>query len=82
MNSDITAKLKSIIGKYLDNVELSTITVDSHLVNDLGLDSFYIIDLVIDIENEFDISIDNDAISSLKTVQQAIDVIHKELQNK
>ncbi|MCG8374013.1 MAG: phosphopantetheine-binding protein [Balneolales bacterium] len=79
---EIVEKLKPIIQPYLDDISVEEIQSDSHLINDLGLDSFYVIDVVIDIENEFDIAIDNDSISTFETVQQVIDVINQKLAEK
>lgn len=79
MSAKIIEKLKPIIETYLDDVDLETVTPESHLINDLGLDSFFVIDMVIDIENEFDITIDNDAIGTLETVQDVINLINKNI---
>lgn len=81
MSAKIIEKLKPIIETYLDDVDLETVTPESHLINDLGLDSFFVIDMVIDIENEFDISIDNDAIATIETVQDVINLINKNIQD-
>ncbi|MGB0348017.1 MAG: acyl carrier protein, partial [Balneolaceae bacterium] len=77
MSDDIKVKLKEIIVGYLDEDEIDIsqdISPDAHIIEDLGLDSFYIIDLIIDIENEFDIAIENDTIVNLVTVQNVIDL--------
>lgn len=79
MSAKIIEKLKPIIETYLDDVDLEKVTPESHLINDLGLDSFFVIDMVIDIENEFDITIDNDAIGTLETVQDVINLINKNI---
>ncbi|MCR9133004.1 MAG: phosphopantetheine-binding protein [bacterium] len=84
MSSDIVEKLKTIIEPYLDEdeVDIDALTPDSHLIQDLGLDSFYVIDVVIDIENEFDIAIENDQISQFETVGQVVSVIQEKLDKK
>jgi acyl carrier protein len=82
--NEIIGKLKTIIEPYLDEdeIDISKVKRDTHLINDLGLDSFYVIDIVIDIENEFDIAIDNDSISKFETVEQVINVIIEKTSNK
>ncbi len=84
MSSEIIEKLKAIIEPYLDDedVKVDSLIPDSHLIQDLGLDSFYVIDLVIDIENKFDINIENEQISQFETVEQVVKVIQEKLDNK
>lgn len=85
MSKEIKDRLKAIIKNYLDEDEFDLnqdVSPDAHIINDLGLDSFYVIDMVIDIENEFEITIDNDAIMELGTVQSVIDLIEEKLQEK
>jgi len=85
MSHDIKDRLKSIIENYIDEDEIDVnqeILPDSHIIEDLGLDSFYVIDMIIDIENEFEITIDNDTIMTLGTIQSVIDLISEKLQEK
>ena len=84
MSSEIIEKLKSIIQPYLDEdeVDINEIKLHSNLIQDLGLDSFYVIDLIIDIETEFDITIDNDQISQFETVESVVRVIEEKMAAK
>ena len=84
MSNDIIEKLKSIIQPYLDEdeIDINEIKLDSHLIQDLGLDSFYVIDLIIDIETEFDIAIENDQISQFETVESVVKVIEEKIAAK
>ena len=84
MSSEIIGKLKSIIQPYLDEdeVDVNEIKLHSNLIQDLGLDSFYVIDLIIDIETEFDITIDNDQISQFDTVESVVRVIEEKMATK
>ncbi len=84
MSNDIIGKLKTIIEPYLDEdeVDIEQISLESHLIQDLGLDSFYVIDLIIDIETEFDIAIENDQISQFETVESVVKVIEEKLAAK
>jgi len=84
MSSEIIGKLKSIIQPYLDEdeVDVNEIKLHSNLIQDLGLDSFYVIDLIIDIETEFDITIDNDQISQFETVESVVRVIEEKMAAK
>jgi acyl carrier protein len=84
MSSEIIEKLKSIIQPYLDEdeIDVNEIKLHSNLIQDLGLDSFYVIDLIIDIETEFDITIDNDQISQFETVESVVRVIEEKMAAK
>jgi acyl carrier protein len=84
MSIEIIKKLKSIIQPYLDEdeVDVNEIKLHSNLIQDLGLDSFYVIDLIIDIETEFDITIDNDQISQFETVESVVRVIEEKMAAK
>ncbi len=60
-------KVKSIIVDQLD-VDAEKITLDSKVAEDLGADSLDVVDLIMSIEEEFDMEIDDDAVESMKTV--------------
>ena len=46
---------------------------ETHFVNDLGADSLDTVELVMELEEEFDINIPDDAAEKIQTVGQAID---------
>ncbi|HHX57652.1 MAG TPA: acyl carrier protein [Clostridiales bacterium] len=60
-------KVKSIIVDQLD-VDAEKITLDSKVAEDLGADSLDVVDLIMSIEEEFDMEIDDDAVEKMKTV--------------
>ena len=51
------------------------VTPDTSFVNDLGADSLDTVELVMELEEEFDINIPDDAAEKIQTVGQAIDFI-------
>ena len=69
-------KLQEIIADVL-NVETNDITEDTTFVDDLGADSLDIFQIIMGIEEEFDIEIDNDEAEKISTVQDAADQIKK-----
>lgn len=69
-------KLKEIIADVL-NVEMSDITEDSKFIDDLGADSLDIFQIIMGIEETFDIEIDNDDAESIVTVGDAVEQIKK-----
>ncbi|EAP86536.1 MULTISPECIES: acyl carrier protein [Croceibacter] len=78
----IYEKLKSIITVYLpEDVEVNDITKDSHLMNELNINSAHLVDIVLDIEDEFNIEISNDDIEQMQTVEDAIQAIERKLKD-
>jgi len=57
------------------------ITRDTSFVNDLGADSLDTVELVMELEEEFDINIPDDAAEKIQTVGQAIEHIENALEN-
>lgn len=52
------------------------LTADSELVTELGLDSFKVLDLLMDIEDEFDISMPVNLLADVHTVRDLAERIH------
>lgn len=68
--------LKGIIKIYLpEDVSVDSITPQSHLVNELNINSANLVDVVLDIEDHFDITIEDDEIEKMDTVESALDLI-------
>jgi acyl carrier protein len=53
------------------------IVAETSFVNDLGADSLDVVELVMELEEEFDINIPDDAAEKIQTVGQAVDYIEK-----
>ena len=72
----IKEELIKIIDPYIQEKELlKDISESSNLINDLQINSAHIVDIVLDIEEKYDIMIDDDAIAQMNTVGESIDVI-------
>lgn len=69
-------KLQDIIADVL-NVQKDEIKPETTFVDDLGADSLDIFQIIMEIEEEFDIEIDNDEAEKIVTVQDAVDQIKK-----
>ena len=67
-------KLKKIIAEVL-NVDEEEIAMETTFVDDLGADSLDIFQIIMGIEEEFDIEIANDAAEKITTVKDAVDQI-------
>ena len=69
---DIEQRVKKIVAEQL-GVEEDKIKNESAFVEDLGADSLDTVELVMALEDEFDIEIPDEQAEKIKTVQQAID---------
>lgn len=67
-------KLQKIIAEVL-NVDADEITMETTFVDDLGADSLDIFQILMGIEEEFDIEIANDAAENIVTVADAVEQI-------
>lgn len=69
--SDLSAKVKSIIVEKL-GVDESDITEDASFTNDLGADSLDTVELIMEFEKEFDVTIPDEDAEKIATVGDAI----------
>ncbi len=67
-------KVKSILIDQLD-VEEEKVTPEASIANDLGADSLDIVDLVMSLEEEFDLEIPDDQVENIKTVGDIVKYI-------
>lgn len=67
-------KLKQIIADVL-NVDPEEITMDTTFIDDLGADSLDIFQIVMGIEEEFDIEIPAEDAEKIRTVEEAVNLI-------
>lgn len=73
-SKEIEAKVVEIVSKQL-GVAKEKINRESSFVNDLGADSLDTVELVMEIEDKFDLSIPDDAAEKIQTVGDAIKYI-------
>lgn len=76
--SEIFEKVKKIVADQL-SVEADTVTPQSNFANDLGADSLDTVELVMALEEEFDIEIPDEAAEKITTVQEAVDYINNKV---
>ena len=62
-------EVENIIAQHL-NIDVSEVTDDKHLMEDLGADSLHTVELVIEFENHFDMTIPEEDAEQLHTVKQ------------
>ena len=71
MSEEIFEKVKSVVAEKL-SVDESEVVKDASFTDDLGADSLDIVELVMALEEDFDIEIPDDDAENIKTVNDAI----------
>lgn len=71
----IEDKVKKIIAEKL-SVDLSEVVPEASFVDDLGADSLDLVELIMTMEEEFDIDISDEDAEKLESVKDAIDFIN------
>lgn len=72
--SDIEGKVKEIVADQLD-VKLDEVEASKSFTDDLQADSLAIVELVLALEEKFDVKIPDDEVDKIKTVGDAINYI-------
>lgn len=75
--ASVEERVIDIVAEQL-GVEKDKITRETHFVNDLGADSLDTVELVMELEEEFDISIPEEQAEKIQRVGEAIEYIEKE----
>lgn len=76
--SDIYAKLKDLIVEQL-NVVPEKVTLNASFTKDLGADSLDIIELLMAAEEEFGLDIENEDVTKIETIKDAVEYLEKHL---
>ncbi len=76
MADDILGKVQKIVSEQL-GVDVAEVKPEASFANDLGADSLDTVELVMALEEEFDIEIPDEAAESIGTVQAAVDFIQE-----
>jgi len=71
----IETKVKKVIAEKIPEIDIEDVVPEASLIDDLGADSLTIVELIMSMEELFEIEIDDDAAEKLVTVQDAIDFI-------
>jgi acyl carrier protein len=75
MSADIFARVKAIIVDRL-GVEEDQVTLESSFKEDLGADSLDVVELVMELEDEFDMEISDEDAEKINTVGDVVDYIN------
>jgi len=82
-DKELLEKLKNIVTPYVQDKEgLENFDENTDFLNDLKINSANLVDVVLDVEDEFNIEIDNDSMSDMLNVLDAKKIIQLKLAGK
>lgn len=80
---EIIEKLKPIVKPFVkDEVAFISINEKTHFIKDLNINSANLVDIVLDVEEAFDIEIDNEAMEKMLDLENTIAIILSKLAEK
>lgn len=71
-------KMRQILAEQLD-ADIDSITLETDIADDLGADSLDVVEMLMSIEDEFELEIPDEKIEGLKTVGQVVDYIQEHI---
>lgn len=74
----VLEKVKMILSSQFD-VEEDNITPDTNIADDLGADSLDVVDMLMSLEDEFDVEIPDDQIEKIRTVGELVAYIEENM---
>lgn len=84
MNKDeLIDELKKVVKPYVqDEAGFDNLTENTDFINDLKINSANLVDVILDVEDAFDIEIDNESMEQMLTVKAAMEIITTKLNEK
>lgn len=77
---DIIDKLTIIVKPYIHNEEgFKNMNEDTDFIKDLDINSANLVDIILDVEDEFDIHIDNDSMEKMLSVKETVLIIQEKI---
>ena len=76
----LITSLEKIIKPYIqDQIAFENLSEETDFINDLKINSANLIDIILDLEDEFDIEIDDESMENMLSVKSALDIIENKL---
>ena len=77
---ELITSLQKIIKPYVQDQEaFKNLSEETDFINDLKINSANLVDVVLDVEDEFDIEIDNESMEKMLSVKAAMEIIETKL---
>ena len=74
----VLEKVKTILSNQFE-VDVDTITAETNVIEDLGADSLDVVDMLMSLEDEFDVEIPDEEIEKMRTVSDVVSYIEEHM---
>ena len=82
-NNELIGKLKDIVKPYVqDEAGFDNLTEETDFIKDLKINSANLVDVVLDVEDAFNIEIDDESMEKMLNVKAVMDIITTKLNKK
>ena len=79
---ELITSVQKIVKPYIQDQEaFNNLSEETDFINDLKINSANLVDVILDVEDEFNIEIDNDSMDKMLSVKAALDIIQTKLKN-
>ncbi|MBJ7879525.1 acyl carrier protein [Gelidibacter salicanalis] len=79
-NEELIAKMKAIVQPYVqDEGAFNELSEETTFVGDLKINSANLVDIILDVEDEFDIRIDNEEMEQMLSVKAAMAIVNSKI---
>ena len=83
IKEELITKLKVIVKPYIqDEKAFENLNENTDFINDLKINSANLVDVILDVEDEFKIEIDNHSMEKMLSVKAAVEIIQTKLAEK
>ena len=80
IKEEIISKLTTIVKPYVQNEEgFKNLNENTDFINDLEINSANLVDIILDVEDEFNIEIDNDSMEKMLSVKATVEIIQTKI---
>jgi acyl carrier protein len=77
---ELITLVQKIVKPYIQDQEaFNNLSEETDFINDLKINSANLVDVILDVEDEFNIEIDNDSMDKMLSVKAALDIIQTKL---
>ena len=82
-DDNIIKGLTQIVKPYVQDEEgFKNLNASSDFINDLKINSANLVDVILDVEDKFNIEIDNESMEKMLSVQAALEIIKEKMNSK
>ncbi len=79
---ELITSMRKIVKPYIQDQEaFNNLSEETDFINDLKINSANLVDVILDVEDEFNIEIDNDSMDKMLSVKAALDIIQTKLKD-